>query len=29
MYCICVDVARGGQNDYSAFTVIDISTSPL
>ena len=28
MYCICVDVARGGQNDYSAFTVIDISTVP-
>ena len=28
MYCICVDVARGGSNDYSAFTVIDISTVP-
>ena len=28
MYCICVDVARGGANDYSAFTVIDISTVP-
>ena len=28
MYCISVDVARGGQNDYSAFTVIDISTIP-
>ena len=28
MYCICVDVARGGQGDYSAFTVIDISTVP-
>jgi len=28
MYCICVDVARGGSNDYSAFTVIDISTIP-
>ena len=28
MYCICVDVARGGGNDYSAFTVIDISTVP-
>ncbi|SVA95850.1 uncharacterized protein METZ01_LOCUS148704, partial [marine metagenome] len=28
MYCICVDVARGGGNDYSAFTVIDISTIP-
>ena len=28
MYCICVDVARGGQNDYSAFTVIDITTIP-
>ena len=26
MYCICVDVARGGSNDYSAFTVIDISS---
>ena len=25
---ICVDVARGGANDYSAFTVIDISTVP-
>ena len=28
MYCIAVDVARGGQNDYSAFTVIDITTVP-
>ena len=28
MYCICVDVARGGANDYSAFTVIDISSVP-
>jgi len=28
MYCICVDVARGGSNDYSAFTVIDISSVP-
>ena len=28
MYCIAVDVARGGQNDYSAFTVIDITTIP-
>ncbi|MCH2404569.1 MAG: hypothetical protein MK229_05635, partial [Nitrososphaerales archaeon] len=28
MYCICVDVARGGANDFSAFTVIDISTIP-
>ena len=28
MYCIAVDVARGGANDYSAFTVIDISTVP-
>ena len=28
MYCISVDVARGGQNDYSAFTVIDITTVP-
>ena len=28
MYCISVDVARGGANDYSAFTVIDISTVP-
>jgi len=28
MYCICVDVARGGGNDYSAFIVIDISTVP-
>ena len=28
MYCICVDVARGGSRDYSAFTVIDITTIP-
>ena len=28
MYCISVDVARGGANDYSAFTVIDITTVP-
>jgi hypothetical protein len=28
MYCISVDVARGGARDYSAFTVIDITTIP-
>ena len=28
MYCISVDVARGGSRDYSAFTVIDITTIP-
>ena len=28
MYCICVDVARGGSRDYSAFTVIDITSIP-
>jgi hypothetical protein len=27
-YCVTVDVARGGSNDYSAFVVIDISTIP-
>ena len=27
-YCITVDVARGGSNDYSAFTIIDISSIP-
>ena len=27
-YCITVDVARGGANDYSAFVVVDISTVP-
>ena len=27
-YCITVDVARGGSNDYSAFVVIDITTMP-
>ena len=27
-YCISVDVARGGARDYSAFTVIDITTIP-
>ena len=27
-YCITVDVARGGANDYSAFVVIDITTVP-
>ena len=28
IYCISVDVARGGARDYSAFTVIDITTIP-
>ena len=28
IYGITVDVARGGSNDYSAFTVIDITTVP-
>ena len=28
MYCVCVDVARGGSRDYSAFTVIDITSIP-
>ena len=28
MYCISVDVARGGSRDYSAFIVLDISTIP-
>ena len=28
MYCITVDVARGGNRDYSAFAVIDITTIP-
>jgi hypothetical protein len=28
MYCIVCDVARGTQNDYSAFIVFDISTVP-
>ena len=28
MYCITVDVARGGNRDYSAFVVMDISTVP-
>ncbi len=27
-YCITVDVARGAQNDYSAFVVFDITTVP-
>jgi len=27
-YCISVDVARGGSNDYSAFVVIDITSMP-
>ena len=27
-YCITVDVARGGSNDYSAFVVFDITTVP-
>ena len=27
-YCITVDVARGGKNDYSAFVVIDVSSVP-
>ena len=27
-YCISVDVARGGSNDYSAFVVIDITDMP-
>jgi hypothetical protein len=27
-YCMTVDVARGGANDYSAFVVIDITTMP-
>ena len=28
IYCITVDVARGSSKDYSAFTVIDITTVP-
>ena len=27
-YCICVDTARGQGKDYSAFVVIDITTTP-